>query len=179
MNTLNELKNMFQAIRDEKGMHQNTAERIGNAFLSILPYLGNFISKDKPESLQYLLTLLAGAVIGEAGQIRLNPDGSITCQQIRVNGPAIFDEMVFNRQRVNEGSQLYTDRGVIEQVDILSGGTIRLTFRKEYEDQLHTFQEHDCLMCNMNNLDANGSNFYSWMRVLSVDASSNTADVIL
>lgn len=179
MNTLNELKNMFQAIRDEKGMHQNTAERIGNAFLSILPYLGNFISKDKPESLQYLLTLLAGAVIGEAGQIRLNPDGSITCQQIRVNGPAIFDEMVFNRQRVNEGSQLYTDRGVIEQVDILSGGTIRLTFRKEYEDQLHTFQEHDCLMCNMNNLDANGSNFYSWMRVLSVDTSSNTADVIL
>lgn len=177
--TLHELEQLFSTIRNERRMHANTAERVGEAFLSILPYLGNFISKDKPETVQYLLTLLAGAVIGDSGQIRLNPDGSITCHSIHVDGSAIFDELVFNRQRVNEGNQLYTDRGVIEQVDILDNGHLRLTFRKEYELQQHTFQEHDCLVCNMNNLDAEGTNFYSWLRVHSVNRESNTVDAVL
>ena len=179
MMTLNELQNLFQTIHNERGLHQNTAERIGKAFLSILPYLGHYVSHDQPESLQYLLTLLAGAVIGESGQIRLNPDGSITCRSIHVDGSAIFDELVFNRQQVNEGNQLYSDRGVIELVEPLNDGTIRLTFRKEYDEQRHTFQVHDCIVCNMNNLDAAGTNFYSWSRVLSVDRSANTAIVVL
>ena len=177
--SLNELQTLFEAIRDERRVHQNTAERVGNAFLGILPYLGEYISKDKPETLRYLLTLLAGVVIGEPGKIFLNPDGSIICQNIRVNGSAIFDELVFNRQRVNEGNQLYTDRGIIENVDVLGNGNIRLTFRKEYEDQVTTFEQNDCIVCNMNDLNAAGTNTFSWMRVLSVDTAANTADVIL
>lgn len=179
MKTLNELLTLFQTIHDERGLHQNTAERIGNAFLEILPYLGHYVSHDQPEQLQYLLTLLAGAVIGQPGKIYLNPDGSIRCEQIYVSGSAIFEELVFNRQRVNEGSQLYTDRGVIERVNILGNGYIELTFRKEYAEQLHTFQVHDVLKCSMNSLDSAGTKLDSWTRVLSTDMTNNTATVIL
>ena len=38
-----------------------------------------------------LLTLLMGCVIGESKQIRLNPDGSIVCGSIHVDGSAIFN----------------------------------------------------------------------------------------
>lgn len=179
MMTLSELLSLFQTIRDERGLHQNTAERIGNAFLGILPYLGHYVSHDQPESLQYLLTLLSGAVIGQPGRIYLNPDGSIRCESIYVSGSAIFEELVFNRQRVNEGDQLYTDRGVIESVNVLGNGQLLLTFRKEHANDVLTFQAHDCLKCRMNNLDTEGTNFASWMRVLSVDTTANTATVIL
>lgn len=177
--TLNELKTLFETVRDERRTHANTAERIGQAFLAILPYLGHYLSLDKPETLQYLLTLLSGAVIGESGQIRLNPDGSISCHSIRVDGTAIFDELVFNRQRVNEGNQLYTDRGIIEHVDILGDGTQRITFRQEYDGQQHTFQPNDCLVCNLNRLDTEGTNYFSWMRVLTVDRASNSLTAVL
>ena len=53
---LTEMLEMFETIRNERRTAANTAERIGNAFLAILPYLGNHLSKDCPETLQYLLT---------------------------------------------------------------------------------------------------------------------------
>ncbi|MBQ3699921.1 MAG: hypothetical protein II886_08435, partial [Prevotella sp.] len=33
------LKELFEQIRDEKGLHANTAQRVGNALLEILPFL--------------------------------------------------------------------------------------------------------------------------------------------
>ena len=82
------MKTFFERIRDERSMHANTANRIGNAFLMILNYLlGSdtpFLRKDREDATRYLLTLLAGAVIGESGRIRLNPDGSIICDSINV-----------------------------------------------------------------------------------------------
>jgi len=85
---LSTLQSDFEAIRDERRTHANTAERIGNALLSILPYMGNFLRRDQPETVQYLLTLLGGAVIGKSSQITLNPDGSISCKQLGVEGNA-------------------------------------------------------------------------------------------
>lgn len=38
----NQLKEMFEGIRDERGMHRNTATRIGNAFLSLLEFAEEF-----------------------------------------------------------------------------------------------------------------------------------------
>ena len=176
---LSTLKSDFEVIRDEKRTHANTAERIGNAFLSILPYLGEFLRKDRPETVQYLLTLLQGAVIGDSNQITLNPDGSITCGRIHVEGSAIFDELVINKQTVNEGDQVYSNRGIIEKVEMIGADQFRLTFRKEHDNDVTTFKVHDCLKCKMNNLDTDGTYFTSWFRVLSVDYEQNTADVIL
>lgn len=182
-NITDSMKTFFERIRDERSMHANTANRIGNAFLMILNYLlGSdtpFLRKDREDATRYLLTLLAGAVIGESGRIRLNPDGSIICDSIKVNGSAIFDELVFNHQNVIEGDTFFTNRGVIERVEPLNEGRYRVFLRKEYQDEIITFQQNDILKCSMNNLDAGHTFKNSWMRVNTVDTETNSMDVVL
>ena len=182
-NITDSMKEFFERIRDERTMHANTANRIGNAFLMILNYLLDsdtpFLRKDREDATRYLLTLLAGAVIGESGRIKLNPDGSIICDSIKVNGSAIFDELVFNNQNVIEGDTFFTNRGVIERVEALNEGRYRVFLRKEYQDEIITFQQNDILKCSMNNLDAGHTFKNSWMRVNTVDTETNSMDVVL
>ena len=182
-NITDSMKEFFERIRDERTMHANTANRIGNAFLMILNYLLDsdtpFLRKDREDATRYLLTLLAGAVIGESGRIRLNPDGSIICDSIKVNSSAIFDELVFNHQNVLEGDTFFTNRGVIERVEPLNEGRYRVFLRKEYQDEIITFQQNDILKCSMNNLDTGHTFKNSWMRVNTVDTETNSMDVVL
>lgn len=182
-NITDSMKEFFERIRDERSMHANTADRIGNAFLMILNYLlGSdtpYLRKDREDSTRYLLTLLAGAVIGESGRIRLNPDGSIICDSINVEGSAVFNELVFNHQNVLEGDTYFSDRGIVEKVEALSEGRYRIFLRKEYEDASVPFQPFDVLKCSMNNLDAARTFKDSWVRVDSVDMPANSMDVTL
>lgn len=177
----NDLLDLLVTIRDERRTHANTATRVGTALIELLQYLADapYLRKDQDDSTHYVLSLLAGAVIGESGQIRLNPDGSITCGRIHVEGSAIFDELVFNKQQVNAGDQIFTDRGVIERVEHTDVNEYRLTFRKEHANDVLPFEQADCLRCRVNRLDAEGTWYTSWFRVLSVDTEANTADVIL
>ena len=179
----NYMRQWFEGIRDEHVTHANTATRIGTAFLMLLHYLLDsdtpFIRKDQEDKTNYLLRLLAGAVIGESGQIRLNPDGSITCSRLTVEGSAIFNELVFNHQNVLEGDTYFTDRGIIDSVEYLGGGQYRLTMRKLYDDDQVTFHAYDVLKCAVNNLDVGRTFRTSWMRVDSVDLTANTIDVTL
>lgn len=151
------MRQWFEGIRDERITHANTATRVGTAFLMLLHYLLDadtpFIRKDQEDQTGYLLKLLAGAVIGESGQIRLNPDGSITCGRINVLGSAIFNELVINHQNVLEGDTYFTDRGIIENVEYLGGGQYRLTMRKMHDNDVVTFHAYDVLRSAMNNLD--------------------------
>lgn len=182
-NITDSMKTFFERIRDERSMHANTANRIGNAFLMILNYLlGSdtpFLRKDREDATRYLLTLLAGAVIGESGRIRFNPDGSIICDSINVEGSAVFNELVFNHQNVLEGDTYFSDRGIVEKVEALSEGRYRIFLRKEYEEASVPFQPFDVLKCSMNNLDAARTFKDSWVRVDSVDMSANSMDVTL
>ena len=177
------MRQWFEGIRDERVTHANTATRIGQAFLMLLNYLLDpdtpFLRKDQEDQTNYLLRLVAGAYIGESGQIRLNPDGSITCQRINVLGSAIFNELVFNHQNVLEGDTFFTDKGIIEEVEYLGDGQYRLTMRKEYENDQITFHAYDVLRCAMNNLDVGRTYKTSWMRVDSVDLNANTMNVTL
>jgi len=176
------LRTVFEGIRDEHRTRMNTATRIGGAFLSLLSYLSDdspFIRKDKEDATNYLLTLLAGCVIGESKNIRLNPDGSITCGSIRVDGSAIFNELVFNHQNVLEGDTYFTDRAIIETVEHIDVGQYRLTFRKMYDDDCVTFHEYDILRSSVNSLDAAHTFTTSWMRVDSVDAETNSCAVTM
>lgn len=177
------MKQFFEMIRDERMTHANTATRIGNAFLMLLQCLmGNdtpFIRKDREDETQFLLKLLAGAVIGESGDIRLNPDGSITCGSISVSGSAIFSELVFNHQNVLEGDTYFTDKGIIEEVQYRGNGQYTLTMRKEYEDEIITFHVYDVLKCSMNNLDRAKTYKTAWMRVDAIDTDASTMDVTL
>lgn len=176
------MKKFYEAIRDERMTAANTATRIGNAFLMLLQYLTSdspFLRKDREETTEFLFKLLAGAVIGESGQIKLNPDGSISCQRITVEGSAVFNELVFNRQNVLEGDTYFTDRGVIEKVEHTAPGQYRLTMRKTYDADVTTFHANDVIKCSINNLDAGRTYYTSWMRVDSVDTAANAIDVTL
>ena len=179
----NYIRQWMEAIRDEHITHANTATRIGTAFLMLLNYLLDsdtpFLRKDREDQTRYLIRLLAGAVIGESGQIRLNPDGSITCSRLTVEGSAIFNELVFNHQNVLEGDTYFTDRGIIESVVYLGNGQYRLTLRKLYENDRVTFHTYDVVKCAMNNLDQGRTYRTSWMRVDSVDLEANSIDVTL
>ena len=111
---LQQLRRLYEGIRDERHTYANTATRIGNAFLELLSYIAGtpFLRKDIDDTAAGLLTLLMGCVVGESKQIRLNPDGSIVCGSICVDWSAIFNELVFNRQNVLEGDTYFTDKGI-------------------------------------------------------------------
>ena len=161
--TYQEIGELLTTIRDERRTHANTATRVGEALLALLAYMANapYLRKDQADATNHLLTLLAGAVVGETGQIRLNPDGSITCSRIHVNGSAVFDEMVFNKQSATSGDQIFTDRGIIDNLMYLGDNKFRLAMRKEYEHDVTTFKVNDCLKCKVNRLDKDGTYFTS------------------
>jgi hypothetical protein len=146
-------------------------------FLSLLSYLEDspFIRKDQTDSDAFLLKLLAGAVIGESDSIKLNSDGSIVCGSIRVNGSAIFDELVFNHQNVLEGDTYFTDRGIIESVSHTDLGQYTLTFRKEYDNDHITFHVNDILLGKVNKLDTSKTYYSFFLRIDSVDFEKNKA----
>lgn len=110
---ISELQSMFDIIRNEKRTHANTAERIGNAFLAILPYLGDYIRKDEPVTLQHLLTLLDGVAFGD-GVSGIDADGNaelrnitnsgvITTKHLNVLGKAIFHELEIEKSKAVAG----------------------------------------------------------------------------
>lgn len=171
------IRRTLEGIRDETGLYANTATRIGNAFLSLLNYLCDapFLRKDSDDATAYLLTLLAGCVIGESNNITLKPDGSIHCGSITVEGSALFNEIIINHQNVLEGDTYFTDKGIIESVEHTDLRQYKLTFRKEYEEDRVTFHTNDILLGKVNRLDA-GKTYYSfWLRVDKVDTEANTA----
>lgn len=173
------LREIFEGIRDERRMHANTATRIGEAFLALLSYLCSapFLRKDQADITRYLLQLVGGAVIGEGNQITLNPDGSITCGSIRVNGSAVFNELVINHQNILEGDTYFSDRGIIDTVEHVGVNQYRLTFRKMYDQDCMTFHKFDILRSSVNNLDSSHTFHTSWYRVDSVDTATNSCIV--
>ena len=182
MALIDDIRQLLRGIRDERNIAANTATRVGNAMLAMLNYIdvdGPFLRKDQADSTSFLLTLLAGAVIGESNNIRLNPDGSITCGRIRVNGSAIFDELVFNRQNILEGDTYFTDHAVVETAELVEVGTYLLTLRKMYDDDTLSFHVGDVLKGVVNNLDTEGTYYTSWSRVISVSTSTNQVRVVL
>lgn len=172
------LRAIFQTIHDETEDSANTAERIGDALLALLPYIGAYIRKDQPDSTSYLLTMLAGAIIGN-GATHLNADGSVECQRLSVKGSAIFDEIIANHQSVLEGDTYFTNSHFVEAVEYLGFDSYRLTFRKNYENDIVTYRVGDILRQAINNLDKKRTYYNTWSRVTSVDLEANTADVLI
>lgn len=100
------LRNIFETIRDEKRSRANTATRIGEAFLALLSFLEDspYLRKDRADSTSYILTMLAGAVIGGSGQIKLNADGTITCGSVTASLESVFRKLKFNDILKSDGA---------------------------------------------------------------------------
>ena len=90
-NNVQQLKQMFEGIRDERRMYANTAVRIGNAFLALLMYLSSkddaFLRKDREDATNFLIKFLAGL---EVGQYKSGVSGA----NIDSAGNAEFGELV-------------------------------------------------------------------------------------
>ncbi len=171
------LMKRYEGIRDEHAMYANTASRIGKAFIDLLSYISSlpYLRKDTADTAQGLITMLMGCAIGESGKTRLNPDGSITCQSITVDGSAVFNELVFNHQNVLEGDTYFTDKGIIDKVEHTDVGQYTLTFRKEYDEDRITFHVNDILLGKVNNLDRAKTFRSFWLRIESINTDDNTA----
>lgn len=80
---LQSMREVFEAIRDERNVSANTATRIGNAFLSIVSFLENedqlYLRTDTGGTVQAVVTLLKGLILGTDGH------------QISETGSAILD----------------------------------------------------------------------------------------
>lgn len=110
MSTFENLKNLFEGIRDERRKNSNTAERIGNAFLSLLSFFNintdKFLRKDIEDTAQKKITFLEGARFG-------NNDGSIDKDGNAAFMTAVISELMRSVRFVDgingEGWKLWID----------------------------------------------------------------------
>ena len=81
------LKQKFEQIRDERRKNANTAERIGNAFLSLLSYYNVdpniYLRKDIEDIAQKLITFIEGVKFGEDGTSGIDGDGNATLNSLK------------------------------------------------------------------------------------------------
>lgn len=192
MTALETLLQSFESIRDETRIGANTAERIGNAFLSLLSYLGNspYIRKDQADVTQYLLKLLGGvsigingadnAVSGQDGKgIILGRNGDIETDKILVRGAAMFQELIVNKTQTLDGDTLFSASGIIDKVRLTDSLQYELTIRSMYDGDKTSLRVGDVCFTHLDNLTGDGSFRTSWFRVDAVDTKNNIITVTM
>ncbi|MCD8295987.1 MAG: hypothetical protein LUC88_00275 [Prevotella sp.] len=188
------LRSFFETIRDERHTAENTAERIGNAFLSLLSYITDddtapFLRKDKDDITQYLLKLFGGVNIGlngkdnmisgQSGQgILLGQQGNIEADSLMVRGTMWVFELIYNKLRTMEGDTSFSESGFITDVEMTDYNTYLLTLREEYEGQGIAFAENDVCYSQTHELTSGAVTIKSWFRVYSVDQENMQMVVI-
>lgn len=90
---INNLREAFEAIRDERIKHANTATRIGNAFLSLLDYAANAdedkLSAIHDDTARGLITFLKGIKIGK--DFSFDRSGNIHAHSLALENNFKFD----------------------------------------------------------------------------------------
>lgn len=90
---INNLREAFEAIRDERIKHANTATRIGNAFLSLLDYAANAeedkLSAIHDDTARGLITFLKGIKIGK--DFSFDRSGNIHAHSLALENNFRFD----------------------------------------------------------------------------------------
>ena len=90
---INNLREAFEAIRDERIKHANTATRIGNAFLSLLDYAANAdedkLSAIHDDTARGLITFLKGIKIGKG--FSFDRSGNIHAHSLALENNFRFD----------------------------------------------------------------------------------------
>ena len=145
------------------------------------------LRKDREDLTNYLLRLLGGIEVGEAvdsmtagrGTI-LDKDGRIQTDNLEVRGAMTVLSLIINEIHAQAGDYSYTETGTIESVVQLSPDTYQLTLHKQTEFDVTKFSAGNILYSIINNLMLGGNDYYtSWMRVLSVNTTDNTINVVL
>ena len=212
------IRSFFEGIRDERGTHQNTATRIGTALLMLLEYLATidypYLRKDIDDAAAGHITFLKGitaqlqslfADLAFTGVLKSEgarggftdgkgiymdaSEGLMEADGLNVRGFMRVMELVLNQLQVMHRDYSFTEGGVIERVEPLSGGAYRLYVRDEQDGRPVPFTEGDILYGIVNNLlernvSANGETpdyYKTWMRIEQdgVDQQTRTLTVRL
>lgn len=100
------IKKELEGIRDERRTHANTAQRIGNALLSLLGRVenagGNFLRKDIADTAQKLIRFMEGLKLGE-GDMGLDAKGGAVLSDVVVD--RVHDAKSTPADRVMVGAQ--------------------------------------------------------------------------
>lgn len=162
-----------------------TDKNVLSSLRTLLEIAERALSKQHPDSTDYLLKFLAGTEYGEfidsmiAGKgAGIYPDGRGQFERLEVRGSAVFKEVIYNRLNAQEGDTSYSENGVIESVTLESDGTYTLKLRKRWENDFTAFQEGDIVYGIVNNLFSTGEYYASWMRVLSKNVPANSISVL-
>lgn len=100
------IKKELEGIRDERRTHANTAQRIGNALLSLLGRVenagGNFLRKDIADTAQKVIRFMEGLKLGD-GEMGLDAKGGAVLSDVVVD--RVHDAKSTPADRVMVGAQ--------------------------------------------------------------------------
>lgn len=185
-------RNTFSALRIlaeiDKAIKANN-EGLGDKFISkknddyaegIITFLKDIIVKGPIKALSKLTvgesiidSLLTGkGIIAENGRIQAD--------RMELRSSLTVLELIFNRLSAMESDYSFSESGTIESVELLEDGTYRLPLRKRWENDFTALAENDVVYGMVNNLASGGGDYYtSWLRVLNVNAVSNTIIAVM
>ena len=167
------LRQFFEGIRDERGLYQNTATRIGTAFLLLLNYIAAidypYIRKDIDDTASGRITFLKGITarlqslfeglsfsdvlksdgatggFDGTGITMTASDGKIQADALEVRGWMRVAKLVYNMIQVMEQDYQFSGGGDIEEVTANGDGTYTLKIHKEKEGRHTSFADFDIL----------------------------------
>jgi len=102
---IEQLRQSFELIRDERNLYANTATRIGNAFLSLLELFSNvsgladqfkdiFLSSNENDIAEGIITFLNGLKVGKTGNYGIDGNGDAELRNINGNSVTVVEAMV-------------------------------------------------------------------------------------
>ena len=102
---IEQLRQSFELIRDERNLYANTATRIGNAFLSLLELFSNvsgladqfkdiFLSSKENDIAEGIITFLNGLKVGKTGNYGIDGNGDAELHDINGNTVTVVEAIV-------------------------------------------------------------------------------------
>ena len=201
---LQQLRMLYEGIRDERHTYANTATRIGNAFLALLSYIAGapFLRKDVDDTASGLITMLKGLAIGGAKKYGIDAEGVATLlkviadsgvigtltsedasiRNLTVTGAAHFFRLIIDEIKASGGSVLVTPANGFKVAKVVKDTDYRLYFRAEDGDRAVTNKWKVGMQAVSMSFNAatgeklDDSNHYWWRLVTGVSAEAVTPD---
>ncbi len=203
------LQTLFEGIRDERRLQANTANRIGNAFLSLLHFCADetsdaFLSRKHDDAAEGMITFLRGLISEQMAQLKagaqfgdfvsglyngkgaqVDANGNAEVESITVRTYMRVMELIVNRLSAQEGDTFFTESDTIESVDSLGDDCYGLHLRSKYSGYFTAQHVGNVIKGVVNNIasaanSGTSADYYtSWMRVNSVNAVKNYIEVTL
>ena len=150
------LQTLFEGIRDERRLQANTANRIGNAFLSLLHFCADetseaFLSRKHDDAAEGMITFLRGLISEQMAQLKagaqfgdfvsglyngkgaqVDANGNAEVESITIRTYMRVMELIVNRLSAQEGDTFFTESDTIESVDSLGDDCYGLHLRSKY-----------------------------------------------